>query len=145
MLLIGGTAQSVFAVESEDIATAERVAASWLALIDAGAYDEGWQQATGDVRNREERNWTQWMRERRGPLGKVLRRTVVYAGPIRFPADEPGGEYLEIKYDTDFFGITHLFEYVRTVRGNNGSWTVCWYFVRKRSPSELTQVDHSHD
>jgi hypothetical protein len=156
LMVFVGTAHSVLAAEREDIANAEQAAASWLALIDVGAYDEGWQRATGDIRKRagvyeeggdirqsEQFNWTEWMRERRGQLGNLLSRTIVYAGPLRFPRGEPQGKFLEIEYDTDFYSISDLFEYVMLERGKNDSWTVCWYFVRKKPSSELSQVDDS--
>jgi hypothetical protein len=144
IMVIGWTAQSVLAAGSQDIADAELAVGNWLSIIDVHAYDEGWRRTTGDIRHRDEQTWIQWMQERRGPLGNPLRRTIVYAGPIRFSHGQEG-EYLEIEYDTDFVDLSHLFEYVRTVRGKDGSWTVCWYFVRQRSPTELSRVVNAHE
>lgn len=145
VILIGWTAPSVPAAESEDIANAELAAASWLALIDVGTYDEGWHRTTGDIRNRDELTWIQWMQQRRGPIGNLLSRTIVYAGPLRFARGEPQGKYLEIEYDTDFEAIADLFEYVRMERVKNGSWAVCWYFVRRQSSSELSHTANAHE
>jgi hypothetical protein len=88
---------------------------NWLALIDMGAYDEGWERTSGAIRNRSESTWTEWMKQRRGSLGNVLRRTMLYAGPIRFPRDEPDGKYLEFEYDTDFHAHVGELSYSRFV------------------------------
>lgn len=158
MLLLGWTAYSAAAAESNEIANAKLVAASWLELIDKGAYGEAWQRASGNIRKRvggyitggesrdsEKQNWTEWMRERRAGLVHVLRRTTVYAGPLRNPRDERHGKFLEIEYDTDFdsdFGgkRSHIFEYVEMLKGKSNSWTVCWYFIRQKSPTELRKL-----
>jgi hypothetical protein len=142
MLATSWTAPAVSAAQSDRIGTAETAALSWLAQIDVGSYDEGWEQATGLIQGRPKPTWTGWIWERRGGLGDLLQRTTVYAGPIRFIRDQPEGEYVEIEYDTDFSGLSHLFEYVRVVRGKDGLWRVCWYFLRMRSPTELSQVDN---
>jgi hypothetical protein len=142
IVAIASTAPAVSAAQNDRIRAAETAALSWLAQIDVGAYDDGWEQATGLIHHRDKATWTGWMRERRGGLGDLLQRTTVYTGPIRFSRNEPDGKYLEIEYDTTFSGLSHLFEYVRMVRCEDGVWRVYWYFVRQRSPTELSQVDH---
>jgi hypothetical protein len=136
IMVIGWTTQSVLAAGSADIADAELAAGNWLSIIDVHAYDEGWRKTTGDIRHRDEQTWIQWMRQRRGPLGNLLRRTIVYAGPLRFARGDPPRKYIEIEYDTDFEAIADLFEYVRMERIENGSWAVSWYFVRQHASSE---------
>jgi hypothetical protein len=143
ILATGCTAYAAFAGQNDRVVAAQTAALNWLAQVDAGVYDDAWQQATGLIRRRTQANWTDWMQERRGGLGGLLQRTTVYAKPRRASAGEPEGEYIEIEYDTDFSGLSHLFEYVRTLRGEDGVWRVCWYFVRQRSAAELSHVDGS--
>jgi hypothetical protein len=137
---IGLAAPPLLVAQSDRIGAAEAAALSWLAQIDVGAYDESWDQATGLIQRRDKAAWTAWMRERRGGLGDLLRRTIVYARPGKFAKGEAEGENVEIEYDTDFSGLSHSFEYVKMVRREDGYWRICWYFVRQRSPTELSEA-----
>jgi len=144
-LSIACTAQEALAAQSDDNADAELAARSWLTQMDVGAYDEAWEQATGNIQQRTKQSWTQWMQERRGTLGTLLLRTTVCVRPTKAAGAEPKATYVEIEYDTDFAGLSHLFEYVKTVRGANGSWKVCWYFVRTMGADDLDRCASAND
>lgn len=136
VLMIGWAAQTTLAGQRESTASADTAARQWLARIDAGAYDEAWADATGTIRQLVSSNWTQWMRERRGGLGNLRRRTTICVSPTTTLDNEVVGDYVVIQYDTDFMGASHLFEYVETERSDGGAWKVRWYFVRKRGLAE---------
>jgi hypothetical protein len=138
---MGINAPDARAARRDDKTDAELAARSWLAQMDAGAYDEAWQQAAGHILQRTKAAWTEWMQERRGTLGAPLLRTTMCVRSTTAQGTEPKGDYIEIEYDTDFAGLSHVFEYVKTVRGSNGSWTVCWYFVRQRGADDLNRCE----
>jgi hypothetical protein len=139
MVSMGVTAPEARPAQRDDNADAELAARSWLTQVDVGDYDEAWEQATGHIQQRTKAVWTPWMQERRGNLGTPLLRTTVCVRSTTAQGTEPTAAYVEIEYDTDFAGLSHLFEYVKTVRASNGSWTVCWYFVRMRSANDLNR------
>jgi hypothetical protein len=58
--------------ESEKEKAAAEAATVWLALVDAGQYDESWFQAASVFRNAvSKEQWTNTMRSGRAPLGNM--------------------------------------------------------------------------
>jgi hypothetical protein len=141
IVLIGVTTPEAGAAQREDNADAELAARSWLTQMDVGAYDQAWEQASGHIHQRTKAVWTDWMQERRGTLGTALLRTTICVRPTTAQGTEPKGDTIEIEYDTDFAGLSDVFEYVKTVRGTDGTWKVCWYFVRQRGAADFNRCE----
>jgi opacity protein-like surface antigen len=104
-------------------------ARSWLATIDAGQYQMGWEDAAdslhvGTTRER----WEAALRKSRDAKGAVASRKVVHAKYSKSSYSDPGS-FVEIQFETRFEkrGFT---ESVSAIRTFDGSWKVSSYRIR---------------
>lgn len=129
VLLIGCTAAAVFGGEREDAAV--EAAEAWLALVDAGDYDESWKEAASFFRSAvKEADWVAALGATRKPLGAVSSRKVKGA---QFATELPGapdGEYVVIQFETSFENKANAVETITPMKDKDGTWRVSGYFVR---------------
>ncbi len=125
--LLGATAT---ASETQEIA-ALRAARVWLAVVDAGNYDESWQATAGYFRSAVgKQQWRQAMEGIRRPLGNVLTRKLkskTYATEL---PGAPDGQYVVIQFDTAFENKRVAVETVTPMLADDGSWLVAGYFIK---------------
>ena len=104
------------------------VAADWLALIDGGMYSESWEVAAAQFKNDGSlKKWATTLKKIREPRGKALTREIQSARyKTRLPGAEPG-QYVVVKFDTDFENKASSVETVITVMDNSGRWRITGY------------------
>ena len=125
--LLGSTAAPA---ETKEVA-ALQAARDWLAIVDAGHYDESWFKAARYFKsavNKEQ--WRQAVAGVRQPLGKVLARELnskTYATEL---PGAPDGEYFVIQFNTAFEKKRAAIETVTPMLEAGGKWSVAGYFIR---------------
>jgi len=113
----------------EDLAQA--AAQSWLALTDAGKYGESWEQAASAFRGAVSKNqWVDAISSARTPLGKMQSRKLTGAQYIKDPPNAPAGEYVVIRYATDFENKKDAVETISPMLDKDGKWRVSGYYIK---------------
>ena len=81
------------AEDADGVAKATAVATSWLALTDAGQYQESWKQASSLFRaSVTNTDWQSALQATRVPIGALKGRTIKYAKYTRALPGAPDGE-----------------------------------------------------
>jgi Protein of unknown function (DUF4019) len=122
------------AAEQEGVNAAEE----WLALVDAGDYEESWEHTASQFKSglfekdffkagisREQ--WQSSLRTVQDSLGKVVLRTLKSKRYTTELAWEPPGEYVVLEYDTTFDRQMKRTESVILVKESDGEWRVSGY------------------
>jgi len=113
----------------EDLA--QRSAESWLALADAGKYDETWNEAAVYFKNAITKEpWSDAMKSTRAPLGAVLDRKLKSAKYTKTLPGAPDGEYVVIQYGTGFEHKKSAVETITPMLDKDGKWRVSGYFIK---------------
>ena len=113
----------------EELAVSASLA--WLALVDAGKYQESWQQAAENFKNIVEQNqWESSMIAYRKPLGIVLSRNLMFKKYTNTLPGAPDGEYVVIQYKTSFENKASAVETVTPMLDSDGIWRVSGYYVK---------------
>jgi len=113
-----------------DTSPAVLAAQSWLASLDAGRYDEAWEDAADGLHvgaTREQ--WEQGVRRARDPAGALVSRHVVHARFTKSSYNDPGS-FAEIQFDARFQKRPAARETVSVILGFDGSWKVSSYRFR---------------
>jgi hypothetical protein len=110
---------------------AQQSSESWLALVDAGKYDESWQEAAqyfkGVVAKEDWRKTVQGVRD---PLGKMRSRKLKSATYKTSLPGAPDGEYVIIQYDSSFEHKQEALETVTPMLDKDGKGRVSGYFIK---------------
>lgn len=108
----------------------EKSAEQWLALIDAGNYDESWNQAGEFFRSHVTKEaWNQQVSAARGQTGKFKSRKLKSAQAADSLPNAPVGKYEILQYDSSF-NAGPAVETVVLIQEKAGSWKVVGYFVK---------------
>jgi hypothetical protein len=128
---------SVMTFASED-AAASAAASSWLAIVDAGRYEESWEEASVGFRENMARFgksmefWVKALGAARTPLGSTVSRTVTRVAPTEaMPGGPEGRRYLELIYDSRFENADAVTETVVMTLDDDGAWRMFNYVVRR--------------
>ena len=124
------TAQAEATQLSAEDARSEAAALEWLALTDAGEWEESW-EAAADMFQSEvtAAQWAAAATDVRDPLGDVVSREVL---TIQQTADLPGvpeGDYTVIQFATAFAASPGSVETV-IMRAEDGGLKTVGYFIR---------------
>jgi hypothetical protein len=112
-------------------AAASRAAERWLALVDAGQYEQSWRQASGLFRAKvSAAQWEQAVRSARDPLGGLVSRRLVKSQFTRTLPGAPDGEYVVLQYETEFEKKKVARETVTPMKDSDGAWRVAGYFIQ---------------
>lgn len=115
--------------EAEKAAT--EYAKAWLELIDAGKYDQSWQEAALYVRNLVPKDdWQRSMQGARLPLGKLISRQLKATHYTTSAPGAPDGEYVIIQYNTSFENKKTAVETVTPMLEQDGKWRVSGYYIK---------------
>lgn len=111
-------------------AQAQQAARAWLALADAGKYDDTWDAAASAFQAAvTKEQWASAVSAARGPLGKVQTRTLQSAKYVNSPPGAPAGEYVIVTYATTFAARAAT-ETAAMTRERDGKWKTSGYFVK---------------
>jgi hypothetical protein len=120
------------AIAAEDASAQARDAAvNWLALVDAGQYQQSWNEASGLFRSHvTQAKWTAAATSAREPLGALQSRS----GPddVRLVTSLPGlpdGHYAIFRFNSTFANKRAAVETV-TMMMDAGTWRAAGYFIR---------------
>ncbi len=110
---------------------AEAAALTWLALIDAGAYQQSWMTAADHFQTSiEEWQWASTVSKVRRPLRAVKSRTVSSVTFVPSSPGASGGEHFVIQFSTNFRKKTGATETVTLLKNLDGRWRVSGYYIR---------------
>jgi len=124
---------SLSAVLADDAAekAAGTAALAWLAQIDAANYASSWQEASAYFRGAVTKNdWTDALTGIRKPLGELLSRTLVRTQSASSLPGAPDGNYVVMRFDTNFSNKKVAVETVTLVREKNGMWRAAGYYIK---------------
>jgi hypothetical protein len=129
-MLVGVGAPDARPAETREDA-AQAAAASWLKLVDAGQYEESWEQAAALFKKAlTSAKWKEAVGPVREPLGAVTSRKVKSRQYTEQLPGAPDGKYVVIQYDTVFANKASAVETVTPMLDTDGIWRVSGYFVR---------------
>ena len=117
--------------QPDAVANALDAANRWLVLSDAGDGAASWEQAAPSFRAAVSKAaWSDALRHARQPFGALRARRVLSSEFKSSLPGAPDGEYVVIRYDTEFEHKAHAVETVIPARDQDGSWKVSSYFVK---------------
>lgn len=126
--LLGACGESNPAAQQAALAAGE----PWLALIDAGDYDEARRTAAPLFRELESAEaWDAKVREYRTPLGALESRAISTNTYFTNPWNAPTGAYAVLVFDSQWEGGA-IHEVVNMQRQADGSWLVAGYDVAQQ-------------
>jgi hypothetical protein len=129
--IAGVHSPALAADEAIDAKPAMAAAEAWLAMLDAGRYDETWEGAAPLFKGAiTKEKWQAAIDAARAPLGVVIVRKLRSAIFARTLPNAPPGEYFEIQYDTRFDNRPLTIEIVTPMRDADGAWRVSGYIIR---------------
>jgi hypothetical protein len=115
---------------ADDKSAAIEAANAWLALVDSGRHAESWDDAASLFRHALTREqWVQAVGAVRGPLGRVVSRSVRGAQYAESLPGAPDGRYVIIQYDVVYEHKRSAIETV-TPMDDGGRWRVSGYFIK---------------
>ena len=130
LLILAGIA-SAADLPADARAHAERAANAFLALVDAGRFDESYIQTSSLFRNAVAQDgWSRVVRATRDPLGAVKSRIHSESRYSTTMAGAPDGEYVTLRYETTFERKASAVETLTTMRDSDGQWRVAGYFIK---------------
>jgi Protein of unknown function (DUF4019) len=110
---------------------AESAATAWLALIDAGKYDESWTAASTRIRQAvPQEEWRVKVGRARAELGRLRSRKLQSATLEGTIPEAPDGEYVVIKFASSFERKMATIETVTPRKDEHGVWRVSGYYIK---------------
>lgn len=109
---------------------ARKVAEQWIALVDAGRYDDSWRAAASYFRSQVSKaDWKNAATSARAPLGALVSRTFNAAQATHDLPGVPRGDYIVLVYDGTFANSS-VHEIITRMREADGSWKVSGYVIQ---------------
>lgn len=109
---------------------ASAAAREWIALVDAGNWEESWREAADLFQSQvTAQQWAQAVEPVREPLGAVSSRTLVSAAEAKTLPGMPAGDYRTLQFATAFAAMPGAVETVILAQ-EEGAWKVIGYFIR---------------
>jgi hypothetical protein len=104
---------------------------AWLALVDAGKYEDSWTAAAGYFKKSvTKEQWAGAAQAARQPLGALVSRKVsTHTAATTLPG-APDGHYVVIQYDSVFANKKSAVETVTPMLEPDGTWHVSGYFIK---------------
>jgi hypothetical protein len=131
LMAAGTTVICTAADHSKEKAAAIQSAKNWLQLVDNEKYGESWDSAAAKFKEAISRDkWEQAMKQVRGPLGKLVSRTVKSATYATSLPGAPNGKYVVIQFETSFANKKSAVETITPMLDSDGKWHVSGYFIR---------------
>ena len=104
-------------------------AEEWLALVDAGDYNQSWLTANKTLKEQSEKDdWANYLKAIREPLGKIISRKVTRSRTVSQIQRMPEGEYFQVQFEVKFVNKSGMER--MTVAKEGGGWKVAGYMMR---------------
>ncbi len=102
----------------------------WLALVDAGKYDDSWTTASAFFQSKiTKEQWSPMIKAVRDTVGPAISRGATQVTPTDTLPNAPFGHYLVIVVHTKFAMNAEATETV-IMKMENNEWKVAGYFVK---------------
>jgi len=107
------------------------VARDWLALVDAGRYEDSWKAAGAKLKlSVTPERWGEAVAKGRAPFGSFVKRTILQTRFTRTFPGVPEGDYAVVIYRVAYAKRDDGEETVTLEREADGAWRVIGYVVR---------------
>jgi len=127
-VLLGADANA--RAEASPNEAADKAAREWLTLIDRGAYQRSWQQASTLFKNRvSDSAWQRQVEHARHDLGVPHERELIFATRTHRLPGVPDGDYTVLVYASRFDDAPRVVETVTLVRDEHTP-KAAGYFIR---------------
>ena len=106
----------------------------WLAVMDAGDYEQCWAEASALFRDEESGGLEEWIAKAhvyRDPLGALKSRQLNVTNVFADPWGAPAGLYAVVVYDSHWENGS-IFETVNMQQQSDGRWLVAGYQVQQQ-------------
>jgi hypothetical protein len=105
-------------------------AQSWLSLLDTGSYEESWHRASPTLQDMlSSGDWARTIADVRAPFGEVVERELRGARTQQSPPGVPAGEYVMLRFQSQFEHQERALETLTLVRTDDGDWQAVGYFL----------------
>lgn len=106
------------------------VAKSWLGGIDAGLYEQSWDEASALFQEQiTKEQWRDIIKAVRAPLGEVISRNELGRQSFTSLPGAPEGEYLVLQFNTEFANKAGAVETL-TLSKNGDKWQAVGCFIK---------------
>ena len=103
----------------------------WLALVDAGHYDESWKSSGAAFQAAvSETDWVATIKKVRQPLGSLQTRSLISAKQLHQLPGSPAGEYVVMQFGAAFEQAASTVETVTFMQETDGSWKSAGYYIK---------------
>jgi len=107
------------------------IARDWLALVDAGRYEDSWKAAGAKLRlSASPARWGEAVAKGRAPLGPLVKRTILQTQFTRTFPGVPEGDYAVVIFRVAYAKKDDGDETVTLEHEADGAWRVIGYVVR---------------
>ena len=122
---------TVSATDADPTVDAIAAAREWLSVVDAGRYDQSWDDAAALFKQHISKSqWQRAVGDVRKQTGALNTRELESAQPAHHLPGVPDGDYVVIVYRTSFAAIPAATETVTPMRDPDGRWRVAGYRVK---------------
>lgn len=129
LMMLSMSATALCQDKGEKAAT--ETANRWLGLVDSGDYAGSWETAAPMFKQSiAQDQWVKMVKAKRGPMGKLVSRTLKSAVYTTSLPGAPDGQYVVIVYQSSFEHKQSAIETVTPSLGKDGQWKVSGYFIR---------------
>jgi hypothetical protein len=131
-VILGGLSYGAIVHAQDDADKEAREAAEkWLALVDAGDYGAGWEQAAELMKSLvTKEQLAQQLGGVRTPFGAVQSRKLKSAQFMRRMPGAPDGQYVVLQFETSFANKSQAIETITPAKEKDGVWRVSGYFIK---------------
>lgn len=128
LFLVGAAAS---ADDRDAVGQAQASARKWLALTDGGNYAQSWDDAASTFKGAVTKSdWEKTVKGVRAPLGALKSRKVKSAAFTRTLPGAPDGEYVVIRFESQFENKAAAIETVTPMLDKDRRWRVSGYFIK---------------
>jgi hypothetical protein len=117
--------------QDKNTEAAQRAVEVWLGLVDSGKYAESYRAAAAIFQAAvSEEKWVGAVQAARGPLGKLMTRSLKSARYTKTLPGAPDGEYVVLTFETSLEHKDAAVETLTARLEKDGVWRVAGYFIR---------------
>lgn len=124
----------------EAVEDARSAAQEWLALTDAGSFDESWNEAATLLQDQvTQEEWAQQSEQIGTQIGSIEERSFVQGQYREDIPNQPEGEYVFLVYETSATNFDQPLQEIVITTKEEGSWKVAGYTFRSAAPQQPQQ------
>lgn len=130
-LLAGLSGLALLRAAADVNPASQRSADEWLALVDAGKYEESWNRAHSLFKAQvTKEQWVAGATDLVSRLGNLKARKLKEAVATRSLPGAPDGDYTVFTYDSSYQNLPAATDTLVTATDTDGTWRVTGYFVK---------------